>query len=193
MQIEGGLAAGGVIVRDQFLAPLQIRALAECAHLRRTRGQFSAAKIGTGSALQRREEIRGDATCWIAAPLLPAERALLEQLENLRFELNSETMLGLFELELHYAWYPPGAGYQRHVDQPHGRTQRQVSLVLYLNEDWTPAAGGELRIVDSTGRDRDIEPLGGRLVYFLTPGREHAVLQTQRDRLSISGWFRSRN
>ncbi len=65
--------------------------------------------------------------------------------------------------------------------------------MLYLNDDWTPAAGGELRIVDSTGRDRDIEPLGGRLVYFLTPGREHAVLQTQRDRLSISGWFRSRN
>jgi SM-20-related protein len=49
-----------------------------------------------------------------------------------------------------------------------------------------------LRIFDSTGRDRDIEPIGGRLVCFLTSGREHAVLPTQRDRLSISGWFRGR-
>jgi SM-20-related protein len=189
---DGDLRAGGISVRDQFLAPPQIQALVECAHLRRKRGHFAAAKIGIGATLQRREEIRGDATCWIVAPLLPAERTLLEQLENLRLELNAQTLLGLFELELHYAWYPPGAGYDRHVDQPHGRTQRQVSLVLYLNDAWTPASGGELRIFDSTGRDRDIEPIGGRLVCFLTSGREHAVLPTQRDRLSISGWFRGR-
>jgi SM-20-related protein len=67
-----------------------------------------------------------------------------------------------------------------------------VSLVLYLNEDWAPAAGGELRIFDAADDHRDIEPIAGRLVYFLTPGREHAVLPTQRDRLSISGWFRVR-
>jgi SM-20-related protein len=117
----------------------------------------------------------------------------LEQLEQLRLELNREAGLGLFELELHYAWYPPGAGYARHVDQPQGRAQRRVSLVLYLNEDWTPAAGGELRIFDAADGHRDIEPLAGRLVCFLTTGREHAVLPTQRDRLSISGWFRTRD
>jgi Rps23 Pro-64 3,4-dihydroxylase Tpa1-like proline 4-hydroxylase len=31
------------------------------------------------------------------------------------------------------------------------------------------------------------------LVCFLAPGREHAVLATRRDRLSISGWFRTRD
>ncbi|MGB6308770.1 MAG: 2OG-Fe(II) oxygenase, partial [Steroidobacteraceae bacterium] len=167
--------------------------LVECAKLRRERGDFKAARIGGSHRAQRREEIRGDSICWIAAPPLPAEQALLEALEALRLDLNARAWLGLFELELHYAWYPPGAGYARHVDQPQGRAQRQVSLVLYLNEDWAPGAGGELRIFDAQGGHRDIEPMAGRLVCFLTPGREHAVLPTERDRLSISGWFRARN
>jgi SM-20-related protein len=183
----------GVSIRDQFLAPAQIRSLVECAHERRARRGFDLARIGRDRGLQRREEIRGDSICWITPPLLPAEQTLLWELEQLRLKLNREAMLGLFELELHYACFPPGAGYTRHVDQPQGRTQRQVSLILYLNESWTPAAGGELRIFDAAGRHRDIEPIAGRLVHFLTPGREHEVLPTQRDRLSISGWFRTRD
>jgi SM-20-related protein len=183
----------GVAVRDCFLAPTQVRALLDCAHLRRERGEFAAARIGGKRSLQRHPQIRGDSICWIAAPLLPAERMLLEELERLRLHLNERDLLGLFELELHYAWYPAGAGYARHVDQPQGHAQRQVSLVLYLNEDWAPAAAGELRFFDAPDRHRDIEPIAGRLVCFLTPGREHAVLPTRRDRLSISGWFRTRS
>lgn len=116
----------------------------------------------------------------------------MDRLEGLRLELNREAYLGLFELELHYALYPPGAGYARHVDQPHGATHRKVSLVLYLNADWRPADGGVLRMHKANTQILDIEPLGGRLVCFLTPGREHQVLPARRDRLSISGWFRGR-
>jgi len=192
VSIDAGLTVDGISVRDEFLVPSQIRSLLNCAQLRRERGDFDAARIGSHRSVRRRAEIRGDLTCWITAPMLHAEHALLEELEHLRLRLNREAMLGLFELELHYAWYPPGAGYARHVDQPQGRAQRQVSLVLYLNEGWTPAAGGELRIFDAAGH-RDIEPIAGRLVCFLTPGREHAVLPTQRDRLSVSGWFRARD
>ena len=193
MSIDADLSIDGISVRDRFLASSQIRPLLDCARLRRARGDFDAARIGSGRSLQRREDIRGDSICWITPPLWPAEQTLLKQLEQLRLELNREGGLGLFELELHYAWYPPGAGYARHVDQPQGRVQRRVSLVLYLNEDWIPAAGGELRIFDAVDGHRDIEPLAGRLVCFLTPGREHAVLPTQCDRLSISGWFRTRD
>jgi SM-20-related protein len=187
------LWVSGVSVRDQFLTPSQTHSLVECAHVRRARGEFDAARIGRDQNLQRRKEIRGDSICWIAPPLSPAEQTLLNELEYLRQELNREAFLGLFELELHYSWYPPGAGYARHVDQPHGRVQRQVSLMLYLNEDWTPEAGGQLRIFDAAYGHRDIEPIAGRLVHFLTPGREHEVLPTQRNRLSVSGWFRARD
>jgi SM-20-related protein len=193
VSIDADLNFDGISVRDQFLEPSLTRALQDCARLRRVHGDFEAARIGADRSLQRREDIRGDSICWITPPLWPAEQTLLEQLEQLRLELNREGGLGLFELELHYAWYPPGAGYARHVDQPQGRAQRRVSLALYLNEDWTPAAGGELRIFDAADAYRDIEPLAGRLVCFLSSGREHAVLPTQRDRLSISGWFRTRD
>jgi SM-20-related protein len=193
VSVDAALGVDGISIRDQFLAPSQIRALGDCARLRRARGEFDAARIGSGPSLRHRGDIRGDSSCWITAPLWPAEQALLGELERLRLELNRDAMLGLFELEVHYAWYPVGAGYARHVDQPHGRAQRRVSLVLYLNQDWTPDAGGELRIFDTADGYRDIEPVAGRCVFFLTAGREHAVLPTQRDRLSVSGWFRTRD
>ena len=181
-----------ISVQDDFLGPRAVRSLLECAQLRRTRGDFALARIGNEASLQRREEIRGDSTCWITPPLFAPERALLNDLEVLRLTLNRRALLGLLELELHYAWYPPGAAYARHIDQPRGREQRKVSLVLYLNEAWQPGIGGELRIFDADGRHRDVEPRAGRLVWFLTAGREHAVLPTQRERFSISGWFRAR-
>jgi SM-20-related protein len=192
LTVDEALKVDGISVRDEFLAAAHTRALLDCANLRRERGEFRAAQVGGMQRAQRLEEIRGDLTCWLTPPLLPAEQALSQDLERLRLQLNREAMLGLFELELHYAWYPPGAGYARHVDQPQGRTHRQVSLVLYLNEGWTAEAGGELRIYQAGGSHRDVTPLAGRMVCFLTPGREHAVLPTQRDRLSISGWFRTR-
>jgi SM-20-related protein len=97
----------------------------------------------------------------------------------------------LFDLEAHYAWYPPGAGYARHVDQLLGREERVVSFIMYLHAGPQPGAGGELRVFDHDGF-RDIAPVAGRLVCFLAAGREHAVLPTHTDRLSVSGWLRRR-
>jgi SM-20-related protein len=187
-----GLSAHGIAVRDQFITPAEVLLLAAGAHEREARGDFAAARVGNSAGLQRRADIRGDFTCWLREPLLPAERRLFDELEQLRLRLNRESFLGLFELELHYARYPAGAAYARHVDQPLGATQRKVSLVLYLNSEWREEAGGALRFFDKDEKVSDIEPIGGRLVCFLTHGREHAVLPARRERLSISGWFRSR-
>jgi len=186
------LIADGLAVRDGYLSPARVRELIECARLRGARGDFRAAGIGAGEQLQRRSEVRGDAICWLEEPLFDAERTLLGELEELRLDLNRTAFLGLFDQELHYARYPPGAGYVRHLDQPRGRDHRRVSVVVYLNEAWRPGAGGELRVFDGAGGYRDIEPIAGRLVCFLTADREHAVLATEVDRLSISGWFRNR-
>jgi SM-20-related protein len=186
------LGAAGILIRDQFIAPAQIRALRDSARAREARGEFAAARIGKKATLQRREDIRGDFTCWLREPLYPAEHILLGQLEALRLELNRETFLGLFDLELHYARYPPAAAYARHVDQPQGTSQRKVSLVLYLNLGWNEEDGGALRTYEAGQQCCDIEPIGGRLVCFLTAGREHEVLPARRDRWSISGWYRGR-
>ena len=194
MNIGADLSAGGGIsIRDQFASVAEVSALRECARARESRGDFAPALIGAQGAQQRRADIRGDFTSWLCEPLLPPERRLLQRMEELRLELNRDAFLGLFELELHYARYPAGTAYSRHVDQPQGSAQRKLSLVLYLNPGWQSSDGGVLRIHGADGHFVDVEPIGGRLVCFLTPGREHEVLEAHGERLSISGWFRGRH
>jgi SM-20-related protein len=191
--LSADLTCNGIAVRDHFLPTSQVDALIRCAHARRERGDFAPARIGAQRRALRRAEIRGDSICWLVEPLLPPERELLGALEQLRLMLNREAFLGLFELEMHYAWYPPGACYARHIDQPRGSVQRRVSLAFYLNRRWAAGDGGELKIVDDLGRDRHIGPVAGRLAAFLTAGREHEVMPTRHDRLSLTGWFRGRD
>jgi SM-20-related protein len=193
LSVSEQLIRCGVAVQDQFLTGAEVLELTECLEARRTSGGFKAAQVGSGQNLRRRPEIRGDSTCWLDAPLMAPEVRLLDSLEELRLQLNRAALLGLFELELHYAAYPPSAGYARHVDQPRGNNRRQVSLVLYLNRQWHAGAGGELRIYDADEGYRDVEPIGGRLVCFMTEAREHCVLPTLRERLSITGWFGTRD
>jgi SM-20-related protein len=189
--VSADLRASGISIQDRFTSADEVLELRECARARELRGDFAPARIGRYGAERRRDHIRGDFTCWLNEPLLPAERSLMQRLEELRLQLNRDAFLGLFELELHYARYPAGAAYSRHVDQPLGSTQRKVSLVLYLNPEWQSTDGGILRIHGADDEFIDVEPIAGRMVCFLTPGREHEVLQAQCERLSISGWFRS--
>jgi SM-20-related protein len=188
--VSADLRASGISIRDQFASAAEVFALRECARAREARGDFAPARVGAQGAERRRDNIRGDFTCWLSEPLLPPERLLIRRMEELRLQLNRDAFLGLFELELHYARYPAGAAYSRHVDQPLGSTQRKLSLVLYLNPGWQSTDGGVLRIHNADGGFVDVEPVAGRLLCFLTPGREHEVLQARRERLSISGWFR---
>ena len=190
--VSADLSGSGISIRDQFASAAEVFALRECARSREARGDFAPARVGAQGKEHRRDSIRGDFTCWLSEPLMPPERLLLGRLEELRLQLNRDAFLGLFELELHYARYPPGAAYSRHVDQPLGSTQRRLSLVLYLNSEWQSTDGGVLRIHHADEGFVDVEPIAGRLVCFLTPGREHEVLQARRERLSISGWFRER-
>jgi SM-20-related protein len=190
--VSADICASGISIQDQFASAAEVFALRECSAARESRGDFAPARVGSQGKEQRRDKIRGDFICWLSEPLLPPERLLMQRLEDLRLQLNRDALLGLFELELHYARYPAGAAYSRHVDQPQGSTQRKLSLVLYLNSGWQSTDGGVLRIHDADERFVDVEPIAGRLVCFLTPGREHEVLNARRERLSISGWFRGR-
>jgi len=122
------------------------------------------------------------------------QRICLERFEELRLTLNRILQLGLFEFEIHFARYPAGVRYARHVDQFQGDGRRQLSCVLYLNENWKYEDGGELRLYlngDDT-KFEDVLPQGGRLVIFLSARFAHEVLPARRERLSIAGWFKSR-
>jgi SM-20-related protein len=114
----------------------------------------------------------------------------------LRLALNRELQLGLFEYECHFARYAPGAFYRKHVDRFSRDSRRRLSSILYLNPAWAAADGGALRLyMERTPESArvDIAPAGGTLVLFLSERFPHEVLPATRERLSLTGWFKTRD
>jgi SM-20-related protein len=106
--------------------------------------------------------------------------------------LNSELFLGLFDYECHYAVYPEGSFYRKHVDAFKGRASRVLTTVLYLNPNWQPEYGGELLMY---GEDDEVpfikvSPAWGTMVMFLSEHFPHEVLPARATRYSLTGWFR---
>ncbi|SFX29513.1 2OG-Fe(II) oxygenase [Marinospirillum alkaliphilum] len=153
--------------------------------------QLSPAGVGRGQEHLLNENIRGDYTHWLDGST-PAQQAYLAIMRELKDTLNRELFLGLFEYECHYAFYPPGAFYQKHLDSFRGRSNRKVTTVLYLNPDWQPADAGEMRVYHpDTGLPLlDVPPRSGTLVCFLSEEIPHEALPTTANRASIAGWFR---
>jgi SM-20-related protein len=97
-------------------------------------------------------------------------------------------MLGLFEMEVCFAVYPPGGFYDRHLDSFAGARNRMVSLVAYLNEDWDEARGGALAVWPEGAGADDIPT--ARIVLMLSEDIPHAVEVTTEKRLGLAGWWR---
>ncbi len=187
------IAADGYGIVSDFLPASLVAALAAEARRRDGVGDFRTAGIGRSERRVGRSDIRGDRTLWLDehAPS-PPEHALGGALEALRIALNRETFLGLFAFEGHYALFSPGAFYRRHRDRFRDDDARVLSCALYLNEAWTAADGGALRIHLSDSEARDVLPVRGTLACFLADRYEHEVLPASRERLSVTGWFRRR-
>ena len=192
-RVCAAIAAQEAVVVPDFLPEPMIAALAAEARRREARGEFHPARVGRGAHRSERADIRGDRTLWLdeTAPA-PAEQPLWRALERLRLALNETTLLGLFAFEGHYALYPPGAFYRRHRDRFRDDDARTLSCVLYLNDAWTAADGGALRLYDPGNGSREVLPVGGTLVCFLADRYEHEVLPATRERLAIAGWFSRR-
>jgi SM-20-related protein len=101
----------------------------------------------------------------------------------------------LVELEAHYARYLPGAAYARHLDRFRDDDARAISLVLYLNDDWHSADGGELRLFEAPGAREPalcVLPRAGTLVVLRADAIEHEVALARRERWSVAAWLRRR-
>lgn len=191
-----GLAKTGWVVTHDFLTPAECQTLSRESRELWEGGRFRRAGVGHGETLRVRDEIRTDHVHWLdAATLTQGQRRYFERLEQLRQAINSHLYLGLFDFEGHFAVYPPGSFYKRHSDQFRGVEQRTVTCVYYLNEGWQEEDGGQLRVyVDDEGHEChfDTLPSSGTLITFLSGEYEHEVLPSRRERMSITGWFRTR-
>ncbi len=156
----------------------------------RTISDYVPAGIGRGDNYRGDVRVRSDRVHWLESEH-PADVEWLALMEELRQAINRRLFLGLFEFEAHYACYPPGSCYKRHVDAFRGQGNRVLSVVFYLNPSWQPADGGELVLY--TGEDPGglwLMPHGGTLAVFLSEDFDHEVLPAVRTRYSIAGWFR---
>lgn len=189
--IARALGARGYVVIDGFLSPEELSDLAARLAVRESTGELRPAATGAGANRAVRPSIRGDEIHWLSEPDDPIEGPLLRRLDGLRRALNEELSLGLSDIECHYAVYPIGARYARHLDRSPAGAERVVSLVLYLNEHWRDADGGELRLYADPVVD--LCPRGGTLVLFQSERFEHEVRSTRAVRRSLTGWFRRRH
>jgi SM-20-related protein len=190
------LAERGWCVTPQFISPILANELRREGLEFYSRGAFRPAGIGRGGQFQVNHAVRTDRIYWLdPSQCSDSQRQYLAILERLRQTVNQTLFLGLADYEGHFALYPPGTYYRRHVDQFVGAPLRTVTAILYLNAAWHPDDGGQLRLYwDTTRPDHyeEILPLDGQLVTFLSADYPHEVLPAQRDRLSLTGWFRRR-
>ncbi|AWL11374.1 hypothetical protein HMF8227_00879 [Saliniradius amylolyticus] len=152
---------------------------------------FKRAAIGRLRDEHRNQFVRKDNIRWLT-PKRTHQQQFLSLMDSLKSALNRRLFMGLFDYECHFAHYPPGAFYKKHLDAFKGRTNRVLSTVCYLNPGWRREEQGQLVIYDP---DTDqtllkVTPLFGQMVIFLSEQFPHEVLPAQRDRYSIAGWFR---
>jgi SM-20-related protein len=189
----------GYAIVEDFMDTITVESLANHAQVLKSTGLMRKATTGVNKTLS---ELRGDFIQWIeAASANPIEQVYLGAMTELQQVLNQAFYLGLFELECHFAIYPAGAGYHKHLDQFIGKEERKITCILYLNDNWQSSDGGELRIylnkknLDKDNQDHffDVLPTGGKLVVFIASDFIHEVLPAKRARISITGWFRTRS
>ncbi|HEY9839804.1 MAG TPA: 2OG-Fe(II) oxygenase [Candidatus Obscuribacterales bacterium] len=185
------LGSSGLCIVPHFLSSALIQALLiDLKHVKKA-GNFTRAGTGQGNTREVRNLIRRDEIFWLDEVMANlVQQQLWDKINALKQAFNRMLFLGLSEFEGHYASYPKGGFYKKHLDSFQADPSRVVSLIIYLNQSWQAKDGGLLRVY-ANGRSTDIEPLAGTLVCFLSHELVHEVLLSHKTRLSFSGWFKS--
>ena len=201
-QLIDSIANDGFCVIDHFLDDAVISALAAETESLKLANAMTQAGVGR-EHLAINKTIRGDSIYWLNEDnATAAQKSYLQQMEHLRSSLNQHLYLGLFGLECHLAAYPVGTFYKKHLDcfasNDPNQSQRKISCIVYLNQDWKIEDGGQLRLYlnesDQSNNEKsmDILPIAGRAVIFLSDTFYHEVLPASRERISLTGWFFTR-
>ena len=192
------LALQGYAILPNFMPNDFVFQLAQRAKQFQKTGALRVANVG--KHMQLNDAIRSDSTYWLDdnSPNV-AEQDYFAIMNTVKSQVNRALYLGLDTLESHFAIYSIGSFYKTHLDQfktdiYKNDDLRKLSCIIYLNEDWRPDDGGELRFYSDFERGQfvDICPQGGTLVAFLSEQFYHEVLPAKRERISLTGWFKTR-
>lgn len=188
-----GLMEQKYSIADDFFSNEEVQMLRDSLLRKYKEDTFKKSAIGNQSNAKIINEVRGDFILWLdEADASDGEMHFFNKLNDFVNYLNRTCYLGITDKEFHYAVYPPGTFYKRHLDTFQNDSRRKLSIVCYLNsEDWKPEYGGELCIYFDDKPSLDIYPLAGRLVIFESQVLEHEVKPVKKERLSITGWLKT--
>jgi SM-20-related protein len=178
---------------DDFFSDAEVLALRDALLAKYEEDNFKKSAIGNRTNEVVKKAIRGDIILWIDENSSnPAEQLFFNKINDLKDYLNRTCFLGINQKEFHYAIYPEGTFYKRHLDTFQNDDRRRLSFVCYLNsEDWKPENGGEL-VLYLENEDKIVYPFPGKVVIFESQILEHEVKPVNTKRLSITGWLKTR-
>lgn len=182
---------------DHFFSFDEVAVLRQTLLQKYDEDAFKKAAIGNKLNETIEKLIRGDVILWIDESKADlAEQIFFTKINQLVQYLNKTCFLGILHKEFHYAIYPKGTFYKRHIDTFQNDDRRKLSIVCYLNEDgWVAENGGELCLYLNENHqeiEKNIFPLPGRVVVFESQIIEHEVKMVHAQRLSITGWLKTR-
>lgn len=191
-QLIHNLCTQGFYIIDDFLDLSECHSLLDTARKSYEQGLFRRAKIGLKLESHKNDIIRSDEIFWLNEnETNPAIQIFLEKIKQLARILNESLFLGLHEFETHFAAYQPGTFYKKHVDQFAAQKTRKISCVYYLNKNWNPEYGGELKLYTKEEKlIKKVPPLENRFICFNSE-LPHEVCVTHQPRYSITGWMKT--
>jgi SM-20-related protein len=195
-QVIDGLLERHYCIADDFFSKDEIAALRQSLLQKYEAEAFKKSAIGNQANEQIVDAVRGDFILWLDENnAQPAENVFFNKIKDFVQYLNRTCYMGIQKQEFHYALYPEGTFYKRHLDTFQNDSSRKLSIVCYLNDEaWQPDFGGELAIyTQENGSEKtiDIYPLAGRVVVFESQLLEHEVKPVRHPRLSITGWLKT--
>ncbi|MDH0675189.1 2OG-Fe(II) oxygenase [Empedobacter sp. GD03861] len=185
-------------ISDFFFSTEETKQLREAIIRKENKKDFHQAAVGSSVNEQIVKSIRGDKIRWIDEEnKTETEEIFFSKINDFIEYLNLTCYMGIEESEFHYAIYPEGTFYQKHVDAFKNDDRRTLSIVLYLNdEEWKDEFGGQLTLYleddNKAEKELDILPLAGRLAVFDSKSIPHEVKIVNRPRYSITGWLKTR-
>jgi SM-20-related protein len=181
------LANQGWVYSDLLLPSTSLKAWRNLALENLDQGQFRSAQVASGSHPQ----VRSDRIYWLEESV-SNNQTIFQTLQSWKKEICQGLLISAPDIEAHFAYYGPGNSYEKHCDQPKNSQARVITFVIYLHEKWHHEMGGELVIFKDQFDEEGIkiEPLPGRVVFFLSDEVWHQVQESRFHRLSLTGWFR---
>lgn len=151
---------------------------------------FKKSAVGNRLNESLERSIRSDFIYWIDEAKLA--KVFFDKINDFINYINKTCFAGIVTKEFHYAVYPQGSFYKKHIDTFQNDDRRTISIACYLNKNWQKSDGGQLRLYLES-QELEIFPTNGTIAFFDSKIIEHEVLPvlSENKRLSITGWLKT--